>query len=190
MPGEEKWIRPNRSRSSLRRKGKFALPDPASQLLNLPANRRHPKAGGQRWSAPSIKEANMDSQLPAEMARLVNTAQLPQLYEQAKNALAECEKLDECAEWADKAAAIASYAQQADDAELENCARRIRARAVRRCGELLRAFDARGRGKSEAPLVFKSRTAVAQEAGLTDYKRRTAVNIADIPIDEFDAAIE
>ena len=132
----------------------------------------------------------MDSQLPAEMARLVNTAQLPQLYEQAKNALAECEKLDECAEWADKAAAIASYAQQADDAELENCARRIRARAVRRCGELLRTFDARGRGKSESPLVFKSRTAVAQEAGLTEHKVRTAVNIASIPNPEFEALVE
>ena len=132
----------------------------------------------------------MEQRLPAELANLVNTAQLPQLYEHAKAALAECEKLDECAEWADKAAAIASYARQADNLELENYARRIRARAVRRCGELLRAFDARGRGKSEAPLVFKSRTAVAQEAGLTEYKRRTAVNIADIPIDEFDAAIE
>jgi hypothetical protein len=132
----------------------------------------------------------MEQQLPAEIARIVNTAQLPQLYERAKNALAACEKLDECAEWADQAAAIATYARQADDVELENYARRIRARAVRRCGELLRSFDARGRGKSEGPLVFKSRTAVAQEARLTEYKRRTAVNIAEIPTDEFEAAIE
>jgi hypothetical protein len=132
----------------------------------------------------------MEQQLPAELARLVNSAQLPQLYERAKNALAECERLDECAEWADKAAAIASYARQADDLELEYFARRIRARAVRRCGELLRSFDARGRGKSETPLVFKSRTAVAQEAGLTEHKRRTALNIANIPEDEFEAAIE
>ena len=132
----------------------------------------------------------MIMQLPAEMARLVSTAQLPQLYEQAKNALVECERLDECTEWADKAAAIASYARQADDVELENYARRIRARAVRRCGELLRTFDARGRGKSESPLVFKSRTAVAQEAGLTEHKVRTAVNIAGIPEPEFEALVE
>src|SRR6516164_9137922 len=125
----------------------------------------------------------MQQQLPAELSHLVNSAQLPQLYETAKNALAECERLDECAEWADQAAAIASYARQADDVELENYARRIRARAVRRCGELLRTFDARGRGKSETPLVFKSRTAVAQEEGLTEHKRRTALNIANIPED-------
>jgi hypothetical protein len=61
-----------------------------------------------------------------ELAKLVATAQLPQLYQEAKNALAACESMDECADWADKAAAIASYARQADDLELENYARRIR----------------------------------------------------------------
>src|SRR5690242_2537672 len=108
--------------------------------------------------------------LPAEIARLVETAQLPELYEQAQRALVACEKLDECAQWANQAAAIASYARQADDVELENCARRIRLRAVRRCGELLRNFDARGgdRSKTASPLdfAFPSRTMVARQAGL------------------------
>ena len=136
----------------------------------------------------------MQQQLPAELSHLVNSAQLPQLYETAKNALAECERLDECAEWADQAAAIASYARQADDVELENYARRIRARAVRRCGELLRNFDARGgdRSKTVAPLAFASpsRSMVAQQAELSEHKARVAVNIAAIPEPEFEALVE
>ena len=136
----------------------------------------------------------MQQQLPAELSHLVNTAKLPQLYETAKKALAECERLDECAEWADQAAAIASYARQADDVELENYARRIRARAVRRCGELLRNFDARGgdRSKTVAPLAFASpsRSMVAQQAELSEHKARVAVNIAAIPEPEFEALVE
>ena len=85
-----------------------------------------------------------DLQLRPDLAPLVAKARLPKSCQEAKKVLAKCERVDECARWADKAAAIASYARQADDFELENYAKRIRARAVRRCGELLRAFDARG----------------------------------------------
>jgi hypothetical protein len=127
----------------------------------------------------------MSSDLPSQFASLARTATLPQNYVEAKKAIAECERLDECAEWADKAAALASYARQADDMELENYARRIRLRASRRCGELLKGFDARGgdRGKSVTTLDFarRSRATVATEAGLSEHKARTAVNLADIP---------
>jgi hypothetical protein len=58
----------------------------------------------------------MNVDLPAEIACLTRTAPLPQ-----------CARLDACAGWA--------YARQADD---ETWARRIRDRAVRCCGELLR----------------------------------------------------
>jgi hypothetical protein len=134
------------------------------------------------------------TELPAQFASLVRTAPLPQIYSEAKRAIAECERLDECAEWGDKAVALASYARQVDDFEMEICARRIRLRAVRRCGELLKEFDARGgdRGKPVIPLAFarRSRAAVASEAGLTEHKTRTAVNIADIPEADFEAAVE
>ena len=42
--------------------------------------------------------------------------------------------------WADKAAALASYAKQSEDTTLEKAALRIRARAIRRAGELLKAI--------------------------------------------------
>src|SRR2546425_925580 len=68
-------------------------------------------------------------------------APLPTAYEAAKRALAECTKIDECADWANKARALASYARQAKDETLQKHATRIQARAIRRCGELLKEFD-------------------------------------------------
>jgi hypothetical protein len=137
-----------------------------------------------------------DFHLRPELTKFTVKGKFPKSYEAAKKALAQCERIDECAEWANKAAALASYAKQADDSELENYARRIRLRAVRRCGELLRQFDARGgnraRRKTEAPLTFArpSRARVAQEAGLSEYKARAAASIAAIPEAEFEAAVE
>jgi len=76
------------------------------------------------------------TRLPENLPRLT-AAKLPLAYESAKEALATCERIDECKDWADKMAALASYAKQADDKSLEVAATRIRARAIRRCGELL-----------------------------------------------------
>ena len=41
----------------------------------------------------------------------VPTAQLPRVYEAAREALTTCQNVDECKDWADKAAALASYAK-------------------------------------------------------------------------------
>jgi rubrerythrin len=68
-------------------------------------------------------------------------AKLPAVYESAKLALSECSRIDECKDWANKAEALASYARQADDDTLRNMAIRIQARAIRRCGELLKAIE-------------------------------------------------
>jgi hypothetical protein len=76
-------------------------------------------------------------------------AKLPETYKHAVAALAECESLDEVANWPNKAAALASSAKQADNPELENMARRIRARVVRRCGQLLEEIDGRGGNRSK-----------------------------------------
>ncbi|UZF93180.1 hypothetical protein [Bosea sp. NBC_00550] len=86
-------------------------------------------------------------------------ARLPQTYESAKNALAECVSLDECKSWADEAAALASYAKQADDEELMRMATRIRARAVRRAGELLKQLDGQGNNQHTVGVHVCSRSA-------------------------------
>lgn len=131
-------------------------------------------------------------------------ARLPETYEAAKIALANCARLDECLDWANKAEALASYAKQADDDVLEQTARRIRARAIRRCGELLKQFPANGGGRpkkvSVDPDAFFDnpvsileplcRTEVAEKAGLSRDQRHVALKVADLPPDVFEQAVE
>ena len=74
----------------------------------------------------------------------ISSAPLPVAYENAKMAIYQCNELDECKDWSDKAQALASYARQSGDEELEKMSKRIRTRAIRRCGELLKLFDGRG----------------------------------------------
>lgn len=121
-------------------------------------------------------------------------AKLPQAYENAKTALSECNKIDECQAWADKAEALASYARQAEDESLRRMADRIQARAIRRAGELLKQIDRPeqgGRPKQNgegAPTV--SRKQVATDAGMSDHQRTQALRVASVPEEHFDQAVE
>lgn len=130
----------------------------------------------------------MSSALPA-----IATATLPASYEQAKTALAACERIDECKTWADKAMALASYAKQADDDTLHRLATRISARAVRRCGELLKEFQSPGgrpaKTSAGTDTSFSQRNA-ATEAGLSKRQEVTAVRVANVPALEFEEAVE
>lgn len=124
-------------------------------------------------------------------------AQLPQSYERAKEALSTCSSIDECKDWSDKAMALASYARQADDKTLENYAIRIRSRAIRRAGELLKQFDGRGnygRGRpkieSKGDYTFYSQSQAAQEAGMSKHQKDTSIRVANINEDEFNRLVE
>jgi hypothetical protein len=120
----------------------------------------------------------------------ISGAKLPASYEDARKALAKCEAVDECKDWADKAAALASYGRQVKDETLVQTADRIRARAMRRAGELLKEVDARGGDrrsnsfkKGDVPLFDKDRrTATAAAAGFSDEQRKNAITLANIPI--------
>lgn len=125
-------------------------------------------------------------------------AKLPATYANAKAAIAECESIDECKEWSNKMAALASYARQAHDDYMLNMAERIKARAMRRCGELLNELAPAGR---EAPRKTKgltsgvrpdttSKAKVAKAAGLSKRHKVTATRIARVPKAEFEAAVE
>ena len=120
-------------------------------------------------------------------------ASLPITYTEAEAALERCERVDECAEWADRAGALASYARQARDHELEAMAKRIRARAVRRAGELLQQIPTcRGRRFDLRPDhdAVGARTEAARRAGMSVSQQKTAVRLAKIPAEEFEAAVE
>ena len=130
------------------------------------------------------------------IARLdVVHAPLPERYETAKAALAECQRVDECKDWADKAQALASYARQADDDELHKTAIRIQSRAMRRCGELLKEYQAdpqdnlkQNRGVADDTSVTQRQA--AERAGMSKRQEVTARRLASIPEKDFEAAVE
>ncbi|MER8570636.1 hypothetical protein NKH19_00725 [Mesorhizobium sp. M1338] len=100
---------------------------------------------------------------------------------------------DEPTPWnpADKAEALASYARQADDDTLLDYAMRVKARAVRRAGELLKEFDGKGRNQFSkdgggAPTTQRQ---AAEEAGMSKDQQVQAVRVANVLLDAFEAAI-
>jgi len=121
-------------------------------------------------------------------------ASLPETYTKAQQALAECQRLDECQSWADKAEALASYAKQADDDSLRKMADRIQARAIRRAGELLQQIEpgqgARDGKREDGTVPPLTRTQAADEAGMSERQRKTAMRVANVPRDQFESAVE
>ena len=139
--------------------------------------------------------------MTANLPAVQESAPLPTKYEAARKALAECYRVDECKEWADRALAMKSYARQANDKGLADVAARIQGRAVRRMGELQREAD--GRGGDRRSDSFKSKGSLtsdsprpqsgkrlADEAGLSLHQQRQASRVARIPEAEFEEAIE
>ncbi len=110
------------------------------------------------------------------MRTIQGKGKLPESYQAAKAAIAACAKVDECKSWADKAAAIESYARQADDETLLRHAQRIKARAIQRCGELLKAFEAK-KGKRGAGSPLSPRDQAARSAGLSKDQRKQAQRV-------------
>jgi hypothetical protein len=114
---------------------------------------------------------------------------LPATYEAARTAIAECERIDECKTWADKAAAMKAYATMRDDRTLHNLALRIQLRAERRCGELLKQIEPANGARTDLGRAT-TRGDAAREAGLSDHRRKTALRVAAIPEVEFNRQVE
>ena len=92
---------------------------------------------------------------------------------------------------ADKAQALASYARQADNDDLRKMADRIQARAIRRCGELLREWDGRGRPEKNntgADTILSQRE-VGKNAGKSARQVTIATRVTNIPALEFEKAV-
>ena len=122
---------------------------------------------------------------------VILNARMPQTYEAARVALSECSAVDECKDWADKAAALASYARQADDDQLEKMAQRIRARAIRRAGELLKQIEpATGAHLKSGDAPTLSRRDAARDAGMSKDQQVQAVRVANVPDADFEQQVE
>jgi hypothetical protein len=116
------------------------------------------------------------------------------LYDAACRALAECARIDEVKPWKDKATALAAYARQVHNPELEIQAAEIRARARRRMGELSSGLDKVPPEESGAmahaglPLAGKtSKATVLQAAGISTSEAQRCEAIASIPEAEIEA---
>ncbi len=125
----------------------------------------------------------------------VSNATLPTAYINACNAMAECSTMDECQTWADKAAALASYAKQSQDDQLMKMAMRIQSRAISRCGELLSQIDIVRGDKSlfvdaNGSDSIVTRKSAAEQAGLSERQQYTALRVANVPKDEFERLVE
>ncbi|UPY35046.1 hypothetical protein [Sediminicoccus sp. KRV36] len=92
-------------------------------------------------------------------------------YEQARTALAECARIDEASEIRDKASALAAYARQRDDRDLEVWVREIHLRACVRIGELSRELERADHGGSgggsKFPAVGTSKAQALADAGIS-----------------------
>lgn len=123
-------------------------------------------------------------------------AALPVSYEHAREALENCERVDECKDWADKAAALASYYRQADDETLFKTAMRIKGRAIRRAGELLKEVEPKHIGRPTQEIRegtrpnSPTRKSVAEAAGLSPHQTKEALRVASIPKVHFEELIE
>lgn len=120
-------------------------------------------------------------------------ARIPQTYANAKSALYTCASIDECQQWADKAAALASYAKQAEDEELMKMAIRIRDRAIRRAGELLQQIEpAKNQHDASARVGSgpSSRSEAGESAGMSERQIKTALRVANVPADDFERQVE
>lgn len=62
---------------------------------------------------------------------------------------------------------------------------RIQARAVRRCGELLKTFNSQGRREPIEGTRNKSMAEAATDAGMSHRQRATAVRVANVPGNDF-----
>lgn len=109
-------------------------------------------------------------------------------------AIAEASQVDECKDWADKAAALASYARQSQDEEMEKTAMRIRARAIRRCGELLKeiekAHGANQNIKADNRPKVETRQQAAKGAGMSKHQAKEAIRVASVPAEKFEQQVE
>jgi hypothetical protein len=124
------------------------------------------------------------------IALLLSRAKYPQLYTSARAALFRCDQVDECVKWSSKAAAIASYAAQANDTTLRDMANRIHARAVRRMGELLDRIPAVPPTQTRKAAGLVTRSTAAAAAGITEHQKNQAIQVSKVSERQFEELIE
>jgi hypothetical protein len=92
-------------------------------------------------------------------------------YETARQALAECVRVDEVKDIRDKSAAMKAYARQRDDKELEVWVSEIYERACIRIGQISRELETAQGQRTELSATSRTKSETLAEAGIP---KRTA----------------
>lgn len=121
-------------------------------------------------------------------------AALAPTYEAMCELIARCEKLDEVAKIADVAVAAQAYYRQSLDVDNEMRSSRIRVRAERRLGEILKRMRENGERASPNGEVNQHTQGVASRNTLADLgiprdRASRAMQLADVPAKDFEAAL-
>ncbi len=151
---------------------------------------KHPSDLGRALAVLATEQAH--ESIPTGLPNS-DRAKLPSNYQNAKAALERCLTVDECKEWADKALALASYAKQARSDELAKMAIRIRARAIRRCGQLLKSIEVaknQHHARARAANGHGTRGDAARRAGLSARQAKQATRVARVPARAFEEQVE
>lgn len=117
-------------------------------------------------------------------------------YERRRLAIAECSRVDEVANLADQAVAAQAYFRQSQDLDNEIEASRIRVRAERRLGQILKEMAASGERATkqgtlkQAPMSRGATSApTLADLGIPRDRARRAMQLAEVPEPEFEAAL-
>lgn len=113
-------------------------------------------------------------------------------YEQARHALAECQRVDEVKDIRDKAEAMAAYARQAKDTDMIQWATEIKVRAERKAGELLALVPRQQHSGRRAVNSIDDKTNYQQaldDAGLTQSAAYQYERLAAMPAEHFETAV-
>jgi len=123
----------------------------------------------------------------------------PLLYDQMCAAIAACVEVDDVKDIRSKAIALDAYYKQAGNFEAERNATKIRLRAEHRLGELLKELtktEATARSPGRAGISGGARRKLSPYAaalnrhGIPERDARRFQELADVPADEFEAALE
>ena len=118
-------------------------------------------------------------------------------YDAARTAVAECRSIDEAKDIADKALALAAYARQAHDNEMERWVAEIRLRARRRMGEISAGLEkaagrpekSDGENLSQRCDKLPGKREVLKAAGVSKDEAHRCELIARVPQEAFEAYI-
>jgi hypothetical protein len=117
-------------------------------------------------------------------------AQWAPTYEGMRQAIERCQSVDEIQHVTNAAVAAQAYFRQSMDVENEIGASRIRLRAERRLGELLHQMRGNGeRDRGGRRSDNESHGATLSDLGIPRDRASRAMQLADVPQAEFDAAL-